>query len=135
MMNIPLSITSQAVTRTYEQDITQRVTDSVASSSPSDYFWIPIAQRVVQEALKPIEGSREFVIGAFVHLEHDGLHVYVVDKLDGYNHDFAMALGLLEVDLSRELRSAFRGITVHTVPAGGLRDEELAHYRSGVNLF
>lgn len=110
----------------------RRYSPPASEAGRDELAWILVAQRQVGEALEPMRGLLD---GVYAHINNAAeLHLYVLDKVEEYNHELAMALGKLEVNLTQALQQNFDDVQVHSVPFAGLEEVEVRSLHNGVNL-
>lgn len=85
------------------------------SASPaSPYPWVAYVQQLTHEILRP---HNQWVEGVFARPEGNVVNVYVLTSNTEYDHDLAMALGMLEVRIDKALSTHYEEVRVLPTPS------------------
>jgi hypothetical protein len=92
------------------------------STSPiSPYPWSHLVKQLTQEVLSPYKA---WIDGVFARPEGKAVSIYVLTNNREHNHDLALALGLLEVKVDRELSKHYEEARVYPTPSWCLTESE-----------
>lgn len=84
------------------------------ASPPSPYPWVAYVQQLTRETLYPYD---QWLEGVFARPEGNVVNVYALTSNTEYNHDLAMALGVLEVKIDKALSTHYEEVRVFPTPS------------------